>query len=235
MRKQRGFTLVELILALLISAILAGIVIEIIAGPIKSYFWVTQRAFLVQEAELALDLLEKEINQALPQTIVTTVAPNRQSVAFNKIIDTGFANGDNKEVTSFIVLTKLDESIQNDKIVWINVPDDRDPNKLYQAKFIKEQDVAHVVLNEKIFLKHNKDPFMFYVVSELITYDCDAKDHKLTRLVNNEIALINNQIKACHFDKTKDQHPIVFVNLEVKSLSKEPITLVRPVYVGDPL
>ncbi len=103
MSKQSGFTLIELIFTLVITAILAGIVIEIIAGPIRSYFWVTQQALRVETAEQALDNISKELLLALPQTIQVENEKTIQSLTFKKILNKGLIVSDPKPTPYFVL------------------------------------------------------------------------------------------------------------------------------------
>jgi MSHA biogenesis protein MshO len=68
-RGQRGFTLVEMIVAITITAILSGIVALFIRVPLDSYFDVSRRAELTDAADLALRRIVREVQGALPNSV----------------------------------------------------------------------------------------------------------------------------------------------------------------------
>lgn len=67
-----GFTLVELVLTLTILAILAVVLGTILYPPVEGYFASARRARLVGDAGMALSLMERDVNAALPNSIRTT-------------------------------------------------------------------------------------------------------------------------------------------------------------------
>ena len=68
-RRQTGFTLIELILVILITGILAGVLFTILRGPIQSSLDVQQRTELVGVAETALQRMSREVRLALPNSV----------------------------------------------------------------------------------------------------------------------------------------------------------------------
>lgn len=72
---QAGFTLIEMIVAITITAILSGIVVLFIRLPLQGYFDVSRRAELTDAADLAVRRMSREVQGALPNSVrVTTVA-----------------------------------------------------------------------------------------------------------------------------------------------------------------
>jgi MSHA biogenesis protein MshO len=67
--RQRGFTLVEAIIVLVIIGILSAMVAVFIRGPIQSYADSAGRAELTDEADLALRRMARDLRLALPNSI----------------------------------------------------------------------------------------------------------------------------------------------------------------------
>lgn len=74
-----GFTLVELIVVVVVSGIIAGIVGIFIVRPIQGYDAQVRRAELVDMAESALRRMQREVRRALPNSV--------------RIVDEGTGNG----------------------------------------------------------------------------------------------------------------------------------------------
>jgi len=72
MRRAQGFTLIELITVIVIVGILATMTTDIISLPIRGYFDQQRRATLVDNAESALRLMQRDIRRALPNSIRIT-------------------------------------------------------------------------------------------------------------------------------------------------------------------
>lgn len=68
-RRSRGFSLVELIVVIVITGILASVVGMFIAGPIQGFFDQARRAGLVDAAQLALTRLGRDVRAALPNSV----------------------------------------------------------------------------------------------------------------------------------------------------------------------
>lgn len=68
-RGQHGFTLVEMIVAITITAILSGIVALFIRVPLQGYFDVSRRAELTDAADLAVRRMVRDMQGALPNSM----------------------------------------------------------------------------------------------------------------------------------------------------------------------
>jgi len=70
--KVRGFTLVEMIVVIAITGIIAGVVAVFIKRPVEGYFDLARRAELTDIADTALRRMARDLRLALPNSIRTT-------------------------------------------------------------------------------------------------------------------------------------------------------------------
>ena len=68
-RTDGGFTLLELLLVILITGILAVVVAPVINEPVRAYFDQTTRADLVDSAEMALRRIARDVRRSLPYSV----------------------------------------------------------------------------------------------------------------------------------------------------------------------
>jgi MSHA biogenesis protein MshO len=83
MKRQRGFTLIETIVVMVITGILAGIMVLFITRPVRSYVDASARADLSDAADLVLRRMARELRAALPNSVRLQVVGN---VAFLEYI-----------------------------------------------------------------------------------------------------------------------------------------------------
>jgi MSHA biogenesis protein MshO len=79
MRISRGFTLIEMIIAMVITGILSAVVAVFIAGPVRGYIDTARRAELTDMADLALKRMVLEIRTAVPNSLYLQGAGNPTS------------------------------------------------------------------------------------------------------------------------------------------------------------
>jgi len=66
---ERGFTLVELVVAITVSAVIIGFIALFIATPMQAYFAQARRAELVSEAEVTLRSIANDLQTATPGSV----------------------------------------------------------------------------------------------------------------------------------------------------------------------
>lgn len=71
---QRGFTLVELIMVIVIMGVIGGIVSVFMKSPIDAYFASARRAALTDTADTTVRRMARDIQRALPNSIRTSGA-----------------------------------------------------------------------------------------------------------------------------------------------------------------
>ena len=67
--EQRGFTLIEMVIVMLVMGVMAFIVANVVQGPMRGFLQTQQRANLVDIAETALQRMSREVRLALPNSI----------------------------------------------------------------------------------------------------------------------------------------------------------------------
>lgn len=70
--RQRGFTLVELIMVIVIMGVIGGMVSVFMRSPIDAYFATGRRAGLADAADSTLRRMSRDIRKALPNSIAVT-------------------------------------------------------------------------------------------------------------------------------------------------------------------
>ncbi|WP_219136543.1 Tfp pilus assembly protein FimT/FimU [Janthinobacterium sp. UMAB-60] len=81
--RQRGFTLIELIVVIVITAIVAGMVTVFIRAPVQSYLDVSARAELADAADTASRRITRDVRLALPNSVRVT---NNSSGSFLELL-----------------------------------------------------------------------------------------------------------------------------------------------------
>jgi MSHA biogenesis protein MshO len=133
MTRQRGFTLVELIIVMVLVGVIAGILVLQIRPAMQSYLSIRQRANLTSQADSALRRIIAEVHAAVPNSLRYTFASQQsQCIEFVPTKDGGrfrmapdSAKGGNvlqtngAATTAFDTLTDLDGSVGTDDLVVV--------------------------------------------------------------------------------------------------------------------
>jgi MSHA biogenesis protein MshO len=79
---QKGFTLVEMIMVIVITGILSGMVAVFIKGPVESYFDMARRAELTDVADTAVRRMARDIRSSVPNTLRNPTDGSDQCIEF---------------------------------------------------------------------------------------------------------------------------------------------------------
>jgi MSHA biogenesis protein MshO len=82
MQRERGFTLVEAIVVMVITAILAGVAVLFIRRPVQSYVDTAARADMADVAEIALRRMARELHGAVPNSVRLSIVGNTSLLEF---------------------------------------------------------------------------------------------------------------------------------------------------------
>jgi MSHA biogenesis protein MshO len=136
MTRQRGFTLVELIVVMVIVGVIAGVLVLQLRPAMQSYLAIRQRANLTSQADAALRRIIGEVHTAVPNSLryslesqqtqciefVPTKAGGRYRTAqdyTNVNQPKGAALVPGVPVTTFDTLTEVDASVTQDDFVVV--------------------------------------------------------------------------------------------------------------------
>jgi MSHA biogenesis protein MshO len=84
--EEKGFTLIEMIVVILLIGILSGVLFTVLRGPMQAFVDVEKRTRLVDIADTALQRMTREIRLALPNSIRVT---GGTTVEFLRTLDGG--------------------------------------------------------------------------------------------------------------------------------------------------
>jgi len=84
-RRERGFTLLEVVVKLLITAIIAGSVAAFLTAPVDAYFDQSGRALLNDSSETISRRLADDLGRALPNSVRIRNAGSRSIVEMLRV------------------------------------------------------------------------------------------------------------------------------------------------------
>ncbi|HXH54484.1 MAG TPA: type II secretion system protein [Gammaproteobacteria bacterium] len=86
-QKQKGVTLIELVIVMVLAGILSVVVSVFIAQPISAYASVARRASLVDAAEMTLRRMSRDIQSAVPNSVRVKKVGDRSAVEMLNIVE----------------------------------------------------------------------------------------------------------------------------------------------------
>lgn len=195
----RGFTLVELVLVIVVTGILAAIVASFLTTPVRAYLDATRRAALADTANTALLRIAREVRAALPNSLRVSTSGNRVYLEFLPVRDggryrreaTGDGGGDPLDFTSgtdngFDVLGPPVTLAAGDSIVLYNLGLDADTDAYRggnrRAFAGTPGSLSHVrIAANGVPFPLESPGARFYVTRAPVTYVCDRTARTLRR------------------------------------------------------
>lgn len=177
---ERGFTMIEAIIVIVITGILAAMVSVFIARPVQGYADTTRRALLADASDIALRRMVREVRLALPNSLRLTTIGATTYIEFIPTLTGGryrdygdgssagnFLDFSNALSKTFDVLGPLANSVAaNDYVVVYNLGEGYSPADAYrqatgtniniaQINAIAGTTVSSITLNTNVFAQES--------------------------------------------------------------------------------
>ncbi|PIQ37339.1 MAG: pilus assembly protein MshO [Lysobacterales bacterium CG17_big_fil_post_rev_8_21_14_2_50_64_11] len=223
-QQRRGFTLIEMIVVIVITGILAGVLSRFLSEPVRGYLQVASRGVLVDQADIALRRIASEVQRALPNSL--RVACAGQCLEFLSSVDGGMyraqVSGSNPADdpldfttadSSFDVLGGLRAApAAGSQMVVYNLG--TAPNNAYdgtnRATLAGASTINQIVLTAPIRFPQPSGKQRFYLVDMPVSYLCNPAAGSLRRNAGYPISaaqpsntaqgdLLSDRVTACDF------------------------------------
>jgi MSHA biogenesis protein MshO len=193
---HKGFTMVEMIIVISITGIIAAGVASFISRPIEAYEQTAKRAELADQAYLLVKKLKQDVRMSLPNSVRVSTSGNKvflESLTLSnggkyRVQPTSSSTGDILDFTvadtSFDVLSGAMTFKGGERIVVANIG-----SPGYDAYSLDNMTNYNGILNtpvNNISITAKKFPLEspgenFYVVDKIVSYVCDKDSKTLTK------------------------------------------------------
>jgi len=225
--RERGFTLIEAVVVILISGIIFAVVAIFIQKPIQGYFDTTRRAELSDIADTAVRRITRDLRLALPNSVrvsgnyleflLTTgggrYRAEQTSAAAGNILDFNLPAGD----SSFDVIGPVPPLASGNQIVIFNLGTGFAGADAYQAAANNRAAFGSLAGNTITLTAAKLFPWQspgkrFHVVETPVTYECNVASGVMRRYwgytinavqvappVGGSNALLATSVSGCNF------------------------------------
>ena len=202
---QHGVTLIELIIVIAITAIIASGVAVFISRPMESYVDSARRAELTDIADTALRRMTRDLRTALPNSIRITQVGSAYYLEYLQTSgggryradkDSG-GNGDellfSSNDTSFDVVGPMPPLAAGDSIVIYNLANSGAIANAYSGDNRRAYSSSlgnNITITSATPFPYPSPGKRFHVVQYAVTYECNPTTHELRRYWNYGIAAV---------------------------------------------
>ena len=225
-KSDKGFTLIEMILTIVLLGIVAGLGVRLIAPVFSSYTDTKIKDILFQDAKFSVERIARELRNSVPNSIRLTI---QNGIQFTIFSDTAYYS-DN--TTSQDIL-KVDNNTFNRLSINDNLSIyNTQPSMLYGKsrvyRIIADNSTSKEIILDKQIDEHS--PYKrFYKIDYPVTYFLDSTTHRLMRVFGYPLNLTEYGFGA---GVNSDYINVMAVNVSKLEFDYKPGTLQRNAIVN---